>query len=294
MIPCNGIKIGLDSPLGDLTFLSHAHSDHTSGLKRKKELISSRETVDLAGLSAEIVNVPNAKLLDAGHILGARQLFIENDGFASVYTGDFSIKPNIFGFAAKIPECDKLIMEATYGNPSYVFPPYEEVVYSIKKFVESNESSNVIIGAYNLGKAQELIKILNECSIAPVITEKADQICQIYEKYGYKLDRVVVGTQEGEEVMSRRFVAVVPMGKAKKYFAKRLANAFERNTLCAVVTGWALHFRFNTDAAFPLSDHADFNDLVYFVQQSGASDIDFFCGNGDRVLAKTKGALLNL
>ncbi len=285
-IPCNGITIGLDSAKGDVPFLSHAHSDHTGGLKRKKEIIATQETLDLAGMDSKRVTLKNTRMLDAGHILGARQLLVEDDGKSTVYTGDFSLKPNVFGMKAEIPECDRLIMEATYGDPSYVFPDHEEVHDEIRRFVENNDRSNIIIGAYNLGKAQELVRILNECSIAPVVTEKADRLCFIYEDYGYKLDRVVVGTDEGEEVMSRRFVAVVPMSKAKRYFANRLAQAFERETLCAVVTGWALHYRFNADAAFPLSDHADFNDLVDFVEQSGAREVEFFCGDGSAVLSR--------
>ena len=39
----------------------------------------------------------------------------------------------------------------------------------------------------------------------------------------------------------------------------------------AVLTGWAVdpncRFRYQTDAAFPLSDHADFTDLVEFVKR---------------------------
>ena len=39
----------------------------------------------------------------------------------------------------------------------------------------------------------------------------------------------------------------------------------------AVITGWAIEtscrFRYQCDAAFPLSDHADFDDLIEFVKQ---------------------------
>lgn len=283
-LPCNGINIGLDSSKGDVSFLSHAHSDHTSGLKRKPKLITCPETLDLANLKADIVSLKGTKLLDAGHILGARQLLIQEDGRTTVYTGDFSIKPNIFGFKAEIPKCDRLVMEATYGDPSYVFPPYEDVYDHVHRFVKENDSRNIIIGAYNLGKAQEMIKILNDCGIAPIITSKADEFCQIYEKYGVHLDRTVVGTDAAEEIMSGRFVALVPMNKAKRYFASRMAHAFERDTVCAVATGWALHYRFNTDAAFPLSDHADFKDLRHYIEQTGAKEVEFFCGDGSKVL----------
>jgi len=287
-VPCKGINIGLDSPKGDVSFLSHAHSDHTSGLKRMKEMLSTPETLELADIPAEVVDVPGTKMIDAGHILGARQLLIEDDGQRTLYTGDICVKPNIFGMKAEPVHCDRLIMEATYGNPDYNFPSPEETYEDIQRWVRDNDKANIIIGAYEMGKAQEIIKVLNECGVAPVVTEKTERVVSVYERYGVPLDRVVVGSDEAEDVMSRRFVAVVPMGKAKRYFAKRLEEAFERETLCAVGTGWALHYRFNTDAAFPLSDHADFNDLVWFAEQTEAKKIEFFCGDGSAVLSALK------
>ncbi len=295
-IPCGSISIGLDSPDGDFSFLSHAHSDHTGGLKRKKSLLSSQATIDLAGIGAEAIGVDGAKMLEAGHILGAKQLQVDSDGKRVVYTGDISLRQNIFNMKAEIPSCDHLIMEATYGDPSYVFPPLEEVYSQVSSFVKDNEKKNIIIGAYELGKSQELVRLLNESGIAPIVTEKMDDFCTVYEKHGIKLDRIVVGSEEAEEAMSRAFAAIVPMWKAKRYFAKRLADAFERPTVCAVATGWALHYRFNTDAAFPLSDHADFNELVSYVEQSGAKEVEFFCGDGKKVMdaARSKtGVILN-
>lgn len=236
-------------------------------------------------------------MLDAGHMLGARMLCAECDGGRTVYTGDFCVKPNVFGMKAEIPQCDRLIMEATYGNPDYVFPPHEEVHASIGRWVSGNDSSNIIIGCYELGKAQEMVRILNGCGVAPIVTQKMESFCRIYGKHGLRLDRIVVGSDEAEGEMSGRFVALVPMGKAKRYFASRLAEAFGRETLCAVATGWALRYRFNADAAFPLSDHADFNDLAGFIGETGAKEVEFFCGDGSRVIEKAKasaGAIINI
>lgn len=293
----NGLAIGLDSPKGDITFLSHAHSDHTNGLKKQKSFFSSQETLDLASIDFVPQSLPNGiRMLEAGHILGARQLVVDSDesGERIVYTGDISVKPNVFGMKAELPYCDRLIVEATYGDPRYVFPSEEDVHGMVHHWVSSNSDKNLIIGCYELGKAQELVRLLNQSGIAPIVTKKTDDFCSIYEKYGIKLDRIVVGSDEAEEIMARNFVSLVPMNRAKRYFAYRLAQAFEKPTLCAVATGWALHHRFDTDAAFPLSDHADFNDLVQFVEQSGAKKVEFFCGDGTEVLKKVqREAILN-
>jgi putative mRNA 3-end processing factor len=296
----NGITIGLDNSKADVSFLSHAHSDHTTGFKRQKKIIATDETLALAGFEPsrnckpETLNrklaTGNCSLLPAGHMLGSRQFSIEEDGKRTVYTGDISLKQNIFGEKAQIPECDRLIMEATYGSdPKYKFPDHEAIYDSISKFIKQNDSSNIIIGAYEMGKAQEMVKILNaRCDITPIVTEKTERICKIYGQFGVKLDRLEIGTEEAEEIMNDRFVALVPMMHAKRYFAKKLSEAFGKKTLCTAVTGWALTTRLNNDMSFPLSDHADFFELKEYIESSGAKNIEFFCGDGHRLLKEIR------
>ncbi len=270
-------EIGLDSP-APLSFVSHAHSDHLAGA-RAERVLASRETLELAGLEKQCANIPGARLADAGHILGARQLVLENTE-KIVYTGDFSLKPNIFGFRASIEECDRLIMESTYFSPEYRFEDPFSVYDEIKKWMDENEEKNVVIGAYELGKAQDIIRVLNEyCGIAPIVTEKTDRFCRIYESFGFKLDRIKVESEEAAEAMEHGFVAVVPPRIAKRTFAKKLEDAFGRKAASAIATGWALKFRYNADRAFALSNHADFDDLAFYIEQSGASSVEFFDNN---------------
>lgn len=280
--------IALDNNHGDHSFLSHAHSDHINGIRRREKIIASNITIELANLNSKQFLLPNTRLLEAGHILGARQLFIEGDGESIVYTGDFNVRSSLVTKGAEIKDCDRLIMESTYADPKYKFPDYPEVCDMISKWTKEHSDANIIIGAYELGKAQEIIKILNEyCSITPIVTENIDYFCSVYEKYGVKLDRVIVGTDEAEEIMKDRFVALLPMRKAKKYFARRLEEAFNKKTLVANVTGWALHYKFNVDASFPLSDHSDFYDLKYYIEQTGAKKVEFFEGDGSKLLGAT-------
>ncbi len=279
------IRIGLDNGEGDLPFLSHAHSDHLSGLSRKKSIIASKETLELAELNANIELPQNIKLLDSGHILGSKQLFLEECGKSMVYTGDLRTRDSILFKGAEIKACDRIIIDATYADPFYKFPPYFEVYEELSKWVRENQNKNMIIGCYDLGKAQELIRILNEyVGVAPIVNEKTERFSKVYEKFGIKLDRLVVGSEEAEEQMKKGFVALLSMRHAKRYFAHRLAEAFERETLSAVATGWVMRYRYDTDKAFPLSDHADFYDIKNYIEQTGANDVEFHSGDGSAVL----------
>lgn len=272
--------IALDKYGEDISFVSHAHNDHISGVKNKKELIASNETIALAKLMGKNKNLKNVKLLDAGHILGSKQLLVDTDEERILYTGDIRTRDSILFKGAELAECDKLIIEATYGNPRFQFPEYYEVYSQIEKWVKENSHCNLLIGGYALGKAQELIKILNSFDVVPVVDKHMEFFNEIYSKFGIKLNRVVVGTKEAEEIMQGPFVGIVEMKRAKRYFAKTLSDAFNRKTLVAVATGWALNYSFNVDAAFVLSNHADFHDLCKFIKQTNAKKIEFVHGDG--------------
>jgi hypothetical protein len=93
-----------------------------------------------------------------------------------------------------------------------------------------------------------------------------------------------VGSGQAEEAMKSSFVALVAMRHAKKYFARNLQEAFGRKTLATVATGWALNYMFNVDYAFPLSDHCDYYDLKHYIEQSGAKEVEFFQGDGTKLM----------
>ncbi|VVB98195.1 Uncharacterised protein [uncultured archaeon] len=279
-IPSPEGLIALDNADGDLSFVSHAHSDHLNGVKKKERLIASQETIALGCLPGKHENIRGVKLLEAGHILGSRQLLVEADGKKILYTGDIRTRSSILFPGAAIAQCDKLIIESTYGDPQYRFPDYQEIYAQMEKWVTRNSQCNILIGGYALGKSQEIIKILNSFGVAPVVDRNIERFNAVYEKFGVKLDRSVVGTPEAEEAMKKPFVGIVEMKRAKRYFASRLQEAFNRKTLVAVATGWALHYSFDADAAFVLSDHADFGDLLEFVKSTGAKEIEFVHGDG--------------
>lgn len=287
---CDQTAIALDHGNGDVSFVSHAHSDHLNGVRRKERIIASEETIELAGLGGMQYPLPKARLLNAGHMLGARQIAVEEDGQKSVYTGDICLRDNLITKGADIGECDRLVIEATYADPFYKFPPYEKVCDQMAAWVRENHerrNANIIFGCYEMGKAQELVKFFNSyCGIAPLVNEKMNGFCDIYGKFGIKLDRVPIGSDEAEEIMKGPFVALVPMRNGKRYFARKLAEAFNRETLAAIATGWALRYGFNVDMAFPLSDHADHYDLKHYLEQSGAREIEFFSGDGSSLIKK--------
>lgn len=274
----DGTAISLDDALHENCFVSHAHSDHTAAFGKRRKIMASDETFIIMGRAPESLSFPSVKLTPAGHMLGARQLIAETDGGKFVYTGDFALHDSYTSPAAKIEQCDTLMIDTTYALPHLNLPPRAAVLEKMRKFVSGNDRSIIVFGAYIRGKTQELVRFLNiECGVAPVVSRPAAEICARYEKCGLALDYITAGSDEAEEQMHSPFIAIMPSSMVNFDFGSKLASAFGHEVKTAVATGWAAISRFPVDSAFPLSDHADFRQTMRYVYESGAKKV--ICAN---------------
>ncbi|MFH1106706.1 MAG: MBL fold metallo-hydrolase [Candidatus Micrarchaeota archaeon] len=291
-------RIGLDCG-GETAFVSHAHSDHVSGARKTKTLLASWETLDLmhargcAPKSAAVVSTvkhdsAKVELLNAGHILGSRQLYIEN-GSSFVFTGDFKLRDSLTQKGAEVRECDTLLMECTYGMPQFEFPSADTVAEEISSWVsgEFKRGNSVILGGYSLGKAQELVRLLNDYNgITPVVDSSVGKISEVYRRHGVPLRFVGENSAEGSGMLKRQFVAVYPYQKVNLPLAQSLSEFYGRGVSVGVASGWSLVGRTpQAHAAFCLSDHAGFSDLVEYVELARPSRV--VCAFGyNRLFAK--------
>jgi len=277
-------EIGLDHGSGDFTFISHAHADHLKNLKGISRLISSKETAILAGLKHEIEIPGGVTLHDAGHIVGARQIKVEDGEETSVYTGDYRLNESIFGKGAEVLETDFLMLEAIYGDPSFRFPKPFDVYDDLSSWIRNKRDSNMVIGAYRMGKSQEIIKVLNDyLDIVPIVGSGIYEVVEKYNELGHKLEAVKIGTDEAEGMIKDSFVAVLSTGKVNRELAQRLEHAHKKPCHSVAVTGWSQRYRLDVDMSFPLSDHSDYYDAVEYLGQSKAKRVMFFDGNGDHL-----------
>ncbi|MEM4255153.1 MAG: hypothetical protein QXR53_02375 [Candidatus Norongarragalinales archaeon] len=275
---------------GELSFISHAHSDHA--LKsRVPAMLASEETVDLlqargyASAHSIMHSHYGTRLISAGHVLGARQLVAEGDGGVFAYTGDFRLSDSYCVKGAEVPQCDTLLMEATFGSPEFVFPDRESVAKEIANWVlEKQKQGIVVLGGYSLGKAQELTRVLNDyADVTPVVEDSIARVNGVYVKHGVKLDFIGSSSDEGLKELEKNFVAVVPMNKVNNNFAFQLSRAYGKKVATAVATGWALTERFANAKAFCLSDHSDFPELMDFVERTGAKKVFTEYGSAKRL-----------
>jgi Cft2 family RNA processing exonuclease len=203
-------------------------------------------------------------LFPAGHVLGSAQLLIEGEGGRFVYTGDFKLEPSFSIGPAEVKSCDVLLMECTYGRPQYVFPPRAEIAGVMTEWARRalEDGAVPIFYAYSLGKAQEALAILGGAGLPLAAHGAIHSLTAVYAQAGVALptcERYEADTFDGARVL-----LWPPMGRA-------LPKAVRGKAIrTASLTGWALDagapHRQRTDAAFPLSDHADFPSLLRYIE----------------------------
>lgn len=257
------------------SFVSHAHSDH---LAAHREILCSPGTarfiqVRLGGRRREhVLPFGHAELLvpgctvtlhPAGHILGSAQCRLEHETHGGLlYSGDFRLRATSAAEPCATPRADVLIMETTFGLPHYRFPPAEEVLLAIADFCRQalTDGATPLLYAYSLGKSQELLQGLGPARLPLMLSPPAFRLARIYEELGVTFPPY--REYAAEDCAGHVVICPPAWGRYS------LVNSVPRPRT-AVVTGWALDpgavYRYRCDAVFPLSDHADFDDLIRYV-----------------------------
>ena len=258
------------------SFVSHAHSDHIAS---HREILATRATASLmrlrlAGKRQETIleyDQPwqaefgcEVRLHPAGHIFGSAMLHATTGHGTLLYTGDFKLRPSLAAEPCTPPRADVLIMETTFGLPRYVFPPAEEIERGIVEFCRQALADGVtpVLYAYSLGKTQELLHIVGRTGLPVMLHAQGYKMTGRYAELGMKLPPCSL---LDPKAYAGHVIITPPMSGQEE----PLTWIHPKRT--AVATGWAMDrgaiYRNGCDAAFPLSDHADFPDLLAFVEK---------------------------
>ncbi len=277
----------------DIDFISHAHSDHTSAARSSDNVIASRETAELLKAISNIdlkmrkEVMAGTRLLDSGHMLGAKQIRIERDGGVVTYTGDFLVQMPATCGKIEMLETDTLIIDSTYCSPDISFGNRAEIEESIKEWTSRKLDSGIVLfGVHAAGKAQEMIKILNGVGITPVVSRKVSAINRVYNSNGANLSYASAydPMSDYESMLQGNFVGIVESHRLDD-LAAMLSKVHGKRVYRAVATGFAKIFRFNTDVQFPLSDHADFSQSVYYIEAANPKKILTYGSNAEAFAA---------
>ncbi len=273
-LPRLGLWLDPSRPKPGAVFVSHAHSDH---MARHTEVVLTAPTADLMRLrlggqrtehrldygqtkSFRQGEIPfQLTLLPAGHILGSSMAYIQAGSQSLLYTGDFKLRPGFSCEPCQLRQADVLVTETTFGRPQYVLPPQETIWAELLAFCQGALSEDVtpVLMTYSLGKTQEVLAGLADSGLSFALHEQAYRMTQVCESYGVSF----APYEAFDPLFARDKVLIWPPSAMKSALLTELPRLRK-----AAITGWAMDasckFRYRADAAFALSDHADFPDLL--------------------------------
>lgn len=264
-----------------VAFISHAHADH---VQRHEEVFSSVPTAAMMRLRGITrcrfhtlpygrpleVGEARVTLYPAGHILGSAQALVEWQGTRLLYSGDFKLRRGRSAEPIEVPEADVVIMETTFGRPRYRFPQTEAVVEDIVRFCEEALAAgrSPVLFSYSLGKGQELLACLEDAPFPVYLHATHWEMASLYRDFGVKLP-AFQKYQPGQRLDGPLLCS---SGCRRAVWFGRI-----RRPRTAYISGWAMDYnapwRFRSDTAFPLSDHADYDDLLEYVRRTGATRV---------------------
>ena len=270
----------------DRAVITHAHSDHARRghrhylcspvteplLRTRLDRYASIST--LAPGRSVTVNGVRFSLHPAGHIPGSMQVRVEHQGEVWVATGDHKRDPDGVSEPFEPVRCHTFITECTFGLPIYRWPDPTEVFAEIDAWWRQNASEGVcsILSAYSLGKAQRVLMGVDR-GIGPIYVHGAvANMNEALAQAGLQLPEVKQVTPDTPKEELKKALVITPGSAIGTPWTRRM-----RPFSTAMVSGWmqlrGWRRRGNLDRGFVLSDHADWDDLLQAVKDTGAERI---------------------
>ncbi|WP_456365079.1 MBL fold metallo-hydrolase [Thermococcus sp.] len=243
-------KIGLDSS-SRVAFQSHAHSDHfVSG----EVIFATKATKFLSHLRKGgfyrtvgfgkrfYLGGFRARLYPAGHMLGSAGIKLWFNSGTLFYTGDTKWFKLRTAEKSRFPRADFLIIEATFGVPSFTFPSPREAEKKLIAFVEEalDRGKRPVLYVNQTGKAQEVMKILDVHGYTVKPSREMLKVARVYSKFGIDFGNI---SRDGDVVL-------------RSYLSPEVESSF---------SPWEL--RVSSFRELKLSNHADFWELMKIIER---------------------------
>jgi hypothetical protein len=204
----------------------------------------------------------------AGHVLGSAQTLVETDFGRVLYTGDLKTRGGFTSGPAEPIPADVLVLESTFGKPHYRFPDAAEVIAAMAAWCRSVLDAGLtpVLLGYSLGKGQEILSAIAAEGLSIALHPSLFGVTEVYRELGCDFPPY----ERLGDTTGRPAVVISPPSARRNGLAEQIG---EFKT--AALTGWAmdrsLKDRLEVDAVFPLSDHADFEELCCYAEKVGAS-----------------------
>ena len=256
--------------------ITHGHADHArSG---HGAVLATPATLDIMRVrygedfAAETQAAPygepvnrndvEVSLAPAGHVLGSAQTVVRWRGLTIVVSGDYKRRPDPTCVPFEPVECDVFVSEATFGLPVFCFPDAEVEIAQLLDSVARFPERSHLVGAYALGKAQRIIRLLRLAGHdAPIYVHGALlKLNALYEAHGVPLGRLEPATGLAKAALKGAIV-VAPPSTLQDRWSRRFPDP-----VTAFASGWmrvrARVRQKGVELPLIISDHADWTELT--------------------------------
>ena len=260
----------------DRAVITHGHSDHARAghgavlaTRQTLNIMAERYGDDFTGREQSVgygeatsINGVELRLVAAGHVLGSAQVEVKWRGLTMVVSGDYKRRRDTTCAPFEPIPCHVFISEATFGLPVFRHPPDGEEIGRLVRSLGQFPERAHLVGAYALGKAQRVIRLLREAGwTRPIHVHGAmERLNALYEREGVDLGPILPtrdlprGSLGGE-------VAIAPPSAIQDRWARKFADP-----VTAFASGWmgvrARARQKGVELPLVLSDHADWRELT--------------------------------
>lgn len=282
----------------DRAVITHGHSDHARAGHRAVlataetiEIMKVRYGEDCAGAFQPLalgetinINGVSVRLVPAGHILGSAQVVIEWAGRRAVISGDYKRASDPTCAPFELVTCDVFVTEATFALPVFRHEKAEHEAAKLLSSLRAEPDRTHLIGAYNLGKCQRMIRVVRDAGYdQPIYLHGAViALSELYQKLGVDLGELlpVAGT---EPKSMRGGIVMCPPSALGDRWSRRFGDPVN-----AFASGWmrvrGRARQMGVELPLVVSDHVDWPELIQTVLETEAEEIWVTHGREDALV----------
>jgi len=258
-------RAGHDLVLATAATLDIMRVRYGDGFAAAKTALAYGDAVERDGVELE--------LAPAGHVLGSAQAVVRWKGLTIVVSGDYKRRRDPTCAAFEPVPCDVFVSEATFGLPVFRHPPDTEEIGKLIKSIAQFPDRTHLVGAYALGKAQRVIRLMREAGYDETIYVHGalEQLNALYERHGVALGPLAPATSTRKQDFAGAVVIAPPSAIADRW-SRRFADP-----LTAFASGWmrvrARARQNGCELPLILSDHADWDELTGTVAELSPGEL---------------------
>lgn len=256
--------------------ITHGHSDHARA--GHDAVLATPETLAIMGerYGEDFARVKQAspygapashngvdiRLVPAGHVLGSAQAVIAWQGLTMVVSGDYKRRRDPTCAPFEPVRGEVFISEATFGLPVFSHPDDAEEIGRLLASLRQFPDRAHLVGAYALGKAQRVMRLLREGGWdRPIYVHGAlERLNRLYESHGVALGELRPATGLPKNALGGE-VVLAPPSATQDRWSRRFADP-----VVAFASGWmgvrARARMRGVELPLVISDHADWTELT--------------------------------